>query len=85
MRHLHPHCQEVEFGGFAWLFFLPTLVSVVSPYACSKLLLMLRNIFGLNAVSQGLAINWSWDRKDTDCLLPRVWFQRFQKHEQFLS
>lgn len=67
MHCLHPRFKEVEFGGDI---FPCMTVSVASPCACSELSLMLRSIFGLSAVSQGLAINWSWDGKDTDCLLP---------------
>lgn len=79
MYYLHPFCKAVEFGGD----FSPhTRVRCSSR---NELLLMPRNIFGLNAVSQGLAVNWSWDGRDSDCLLPRVWFQPFQKHEQFLN
>lgn len=50
MYYLHPFCKAVEFRGD------------FPPHACvrcssrNELLLMPRNIFGLNAVSQGLAV-----------------------------
>lgn len=72
MHYLHPFCKAVEVRGD----FFPHARVRCSSH--NELSLMLRNIFGLNAVSQGLAVNWSWDGRDSDCLLPRACFQPFQ-------